>query len=149
MGNSLTVQFSDLVLQFLRQHFTRLHSLSEEIGVYRGQPPLLRTIADNEGCAQSLLSEQLHLTPATVTRMLQRMQHAGLLERRPDPEDQRVTRVYLTPAGHAIQGAILQRMQQVSDEMLAGFSEQEQEQLSSYLARMRDNLMKVNRENLD
>jgi len=142
-------QFNDFVQQFLRQHFTRLHTLSEEIGIYRGQPPLLRALSENEGCTQRELAEEMHLTAATVTRMLQRMQQSGLLERRPDPDDQRVTRVYLTPKGRAILGDIRKRAQQVSEEMLVGFSEQEQAQLASYLNRMRDNLLKVNRENLD
>jgi MarR family transcriptional regulator, organic hydroperoxide resistance regulator len=35
----------------------------------------------------------------TVTRMLQGMEKAGLVERRPDAADQRLTRVYVTSAG--------------------------------------------------
>lgn len=149
MPEPTIVQFNDIVQKFFRQHFTRLHTLSEEIGVYRGQPPMLYALAENEGCTQNQLAVQLHLTPATVSRMLQRMEHAGLLERRPDPIDQRITRVYLTPAGRDIQKDIRQRAHQVSEEMLIGFTDAEREQLTGFLERMRDNLLKVNRENLD
>ena len=117
--------------------------------MYRGQPPLLRALAENEGSTQGQLAGLLHLTPATVTRMLQRMEHAGLLERRPDAGDQRVTRVYLTTMGRDLLDGVHERARQVSEEMLAGFSSEEREQLAGYLARMRDNLLKVNNHNLE
>ena len=37
--------------------------------------------------------------PATLTVMLQRMEQAGLVERRNDTQDQRVQRVYITELG--------------------------------------------------
>ena len=135
-----------LVMQFLRQHFTRTHALLEEIGLYSGQPPILKQLWENEGCMQTDLVENLHLAPATVTKMLQRMEQAGLVERRPDPVDQRITRVYLSQAGRAIRADVEQRMRQVGEEMLNGFSPEEQAQLAEYLNRMRGNLLRVNKE---
>jgi MarR family transcriptional regulator, organic hydroperoxide resistance regulator len=135
---------NQLVLQFLRQHFLRTHMLFEEIGVFRGQPPLLHKLWDNEGSTQSELAESLHMAPATITKMLQRMQQSGLVERRPDPADQRVSRVFLTDAARDLKEVIQAREQQVGQEMLDGFTREEREQLAGFLARMRENLMRAN-----
>lgn len=133
-----------LVMQFLRQHYTRTHALLDEIGLYGGQPPILHMLWENEGCTQTDLVENLHLAPATVTKMLQRMEQAGLVERRPDPVDQRITRVYLSPAGRAIRGDLQQREQQVGEEMLQDFRPEELAQLAEHLDRMRSNLLRIN-----
>ncbi len=82
-----------LLIQVSRQHFTRLHALMETAGLHRGQPPLLHLLWKQEGCTQSDLAAGLRSQPATVTKMLQRMELAGFIERRPDAEDQRVSRV--------------------------------------------------------
>jgi DNA-binding MarR family transcriptional regulator len=76
--------------------------------------------------------------------MLQRMEQAGLVERRPDPVDQRTTRVYLSPAGRAIRGDLQQREQQVGEEMLQDFRPEELAQLAEHLDRMRSNLLRIN-----
>jgi DNA-binding MarR family transcriptional regulator len=137
-------QINEVLLRFFRQHYSRIHSLFEQIGVYRGQPPILRQLSKEEGVPQSALAKCQHLAPATVTKMLQRMEQAGLIERRPDPTDQRITRVYLTQPGRDIQDSIRQRERQVTEEMLLGFSPQEKEQLAQYLVRMQENLLEVN-----
>ena len=145
MQEAITPQaVNALVMQFLRQHFTRTYTLLEEIGLYGGQPPILHQLWENEGCTQTDLVENLHLAPATVTKMLQRMEQAGLVERRPDPVDQRITRVFLSPAGRAIRGDLQKREQQVGEEMLQDFDPEERAQLAGYLSRMRANLLRVN-----
>jgi len=133
-----------LLIQVGRQHFIRLHALMEEIGLYRGQPPLLHLLWETEGGTPSDLAARLHIRPATMTRMLQRLEQAGFVERRPDPTDQRYLRVYLTAAGRAIRTAGCERERQVGTELLAGFTPQEQAQLADFLARVRDNLLRVN-----
>jgi len=50
----------------------------------------------------SELADVLHVSRPTVTAMLQRMETAGAIERGTDERDQRVTRVHLTPRGHAL-----------------------------------------------
>lgn len=135
-----------LVHQFGRQHFTRAHALFEEIGIYRGQPPILHKLWENEGLKQQDLVKMLHLAPATVTKILQRMEQSGLIDRRADPDDQRVTRVFLTEAGREIQNSIQERERQMSVEMVEGFSPEEITQLYNFLTRMRDNLLRVNQE---
>lgn len=73
-------------------------------GVYPGQPPLLRALEERDGQSQKELAEQMGITPATLNVMIGRMEKAGLVERRADETDQRISRVFLTEQGrHAHQ----------------------------------------------
>ena len=76
---------------------TRL--VDEDEGVHPGQLFCLRVIANHDGIAQRDLAEELHVARPSVTRMLQGMERAGMVERRDDEHDQRLTRVYLTDRG--------------------------------------------------
>lgn len=134
----------DLLFPFIKQHFTRMQTLMNEIGLYRGQPPLLHQLWKRDGQTQSELAQTLNLQPATVTKMLQRMEAAGFIARRPDSQDQRVMRVFLTPAGEHIKAEVGLREAQVDREMLAGFSPAELALLADFLERMRDNLRQIN-----
>jgi DNA-binding MarR family transcriptional regulator len=71
-------------------HHTRAHQLFEAIGLYREQPLVLLALWEQEGFTQTELAERLKIAPATVTKMLQRMEKAGFIQRKPDAEDQRV-----------------------------------------------------------
>jgi MarR family transcriptional regulator, organic hydroperoxide resistance regulator len=144
--NSENEQINTLLLQLSRQHYIRLHALMDDIGLYRGQPPLLHELWNREGCTQTELAEGMCVAPATVTNMLQHMQENGMVERRPDADDQRVMRVFLTPAGRDIQAAVVQRENLVGQELLDGFAPEEIDLLSGLLTRMRDNLQKINRD---
>ncbi len=134
----------DLLLgQVSRLHFVRAHTLLETIGLYRGQPPVLRALWEQEGLTHTALAERLHVTPATMTKMLQRMEKAGFLTRRPDPEDQRVSRVYLTKTGRAMRDRLQPIWRQMETETFAGFTPQERDAIRETLLRIRENLMQA------
>jgi DNA-binding MarR family transcriptional regulator len=119
-----------------REHFRAL-------GLYRGQPPVLDALSEQEGRTQSEIADYLHVAPATVTKMLQRMEHAGFVERRPDPADQRVSRVYLTDQGRAVHGRLRDAFATWSQETFVGLSERERDELWRMLAHIRENLLAV------
>jgi MarR family transcriptional regulator, organic hydroperoxide resistance regulator len=68
-------------------------------GIHHGQGRVLCAIARNGELSQIEIAHGLHIERATVTNMVQRMEKSGLIERTPDPEDQRVMKVRLTPDG--------------------------------------------------
>ena len=119
----------------------RMHALLDEIGLYRGQPHVLRALWDQEGLTQSELAHRLHRSAATITNMLKRMQKAGFVERRHDAADERVSHVYLTDAGREIQERVRRVWQEIEEQSFAGFAGQERDRLQGYLARIRDNLL--------
>ena len=118
----------------------RAHTLLEDVGLHRGQHFVLRALWEREGYTQSELAHQTRVSPATITNMLQRMERDGLVERRQDADDQRVTRVYLTDAGHRVQDAAEAAWRQIEDEAFAGFTADERSLLNDLLQRVRQNL---------
>jgi len=122
-------------------HHTRAHQLFEAIGLYRGQPGVLLALWEQEGFTQTELAERLKITPATVTKMLQRMEKAGFLLRKPDPQDQRVSRVYLTNAGSAIKSQVEAAWKTFDDETFTGFTPEERVMLRRFLLQIRQNLL--------
>ena len=82
-----------------------------------------------------------NVRPATISKVLQRMEHAGFVERRADPEDQRVSRVYLTPAGHAICENVQKTLDALDEETFANFSLEERVLLRRFFAQIRENLL--------
>lgn len=132
-----------LLAQVCRLHYVRAHTLLEEIGVYRGQPPVLFLLQSQDGLALSDLVAHLQVAPATVTKMVQRLERAGFVYRIPDAQDQRVTRIYLTESGRSIQDAMRRTLRQLEEETFAGLSQTERDQLYSLLARLRHNLQRV------
>jgi DNA-binding MarR family transcriptional regulator len=131
-----------LLAQVCRLHFSRARTLLEEFGLFRGQPPLLFALWEEEGRTHSELAEHLHVQPATITKMIKRMERTGFVERRQDTEDQRVSRVYLTDAGRDIRDAVEGVLRELEEQTFAGFSSEEHALLNQFLLRVRDNLMR-------
>ncbi len=129
-----------MVAQINHLHHARAHQLLEGLGLYRGQPPVLRTLWEKEGLTQSELAERMQIAPATVTKMLQRMEKTGFITRKPDPDDQRVSRVYLTDAGRAVQNEVESVFETMAKDTFAGFSAEETVLLRRFLLQIRDNL---------
>jgi MarR family transcriptional regulator for hemolysin len=60
---------------------------------------LLKEASFAEGASQRELARQMHIEPPSLVRQLDTLAAAGYVERRPDPEDRRVSRVHVTAAG--------------------------------------------------
>ena len=85
----------------------------------------------------------LCVEPPTVTKMLQRMEKAGLVERRQDDEDGRASRVNVTAQGRALQQPILQVWDNLEARMLANMTMTEQTLLRRLLIQALANLTAV------
>jgi DNA-binding MarR family transcriptional regulator len=131
-----------LLVQVSKLHRARAHALLEELGLYQGQPPVLFALWEQEGITHGELAARMNIQPATMTRMLQRMEKAGFIERRADEQDERVSRVYLAEAGRNIKAQVQQVWRQLEAETFAGILEEELPQLRRYLTQLRDNLLR-------
>jgi len=84
-------------------------------GITRAQWAVMARLDRQEGLKQSELAEMLDLQPITLTRLLDRLGHNGLIERRSDPRDRRVNRLFLTPAARPL----LQRLGGLAEELMS------------------------------
>lgn len=104
------------------------------------QMRLLAVISRNPGASQIALANILDVEPITAARMLDRLQQAALVERRPDPADRRAWRLHLTPPAEPLLTAARLRIERMVEGALEGFSEAERSTLEALLSRLRDNL---------
>ena len=90
--------------------------------------------------AQRELADLLHVSPAAVANSLKCLERDGYIRREPWQKDARRNRVLLTEKGTgAVEGcrAVFQR---VSARMMAGFTEEEYNQLMEFMRKMLNNL---------
>jgi MarR family transcriptional regulator for hemolysin len=99
---------------------------------------LLRTAAEHEGSSQREVAAHMHIEPPTLVRHLDQLADEGLVERRRDEQDRRVTRVYLTPAGRRRLAELHGIAQEVDDELRTLLSAREVEVLGRALMRIHD-----------
>jgi DNA-binding MarR family transcriptional regulator len=104
---------------------------------------MLRSLWAQEGLTHTELGKRLRVQPATITKMIQRMEKAGFVERRPDPEDERVSRVYLTESGRAVQADVRGVWHTLEKEAFAEFAAEERTLLRQFLLQIRENLLRV------
>jgi MarR family transcriptional regulator, transcriptional regulator for hemolysin len=97
----------------------------------------LGTVTMNEFAAEM----RLHGT--TMTRMVDALIDKGMVERRPDPEDRRIVRVALSPAGQEMAGKLQEAKRQLLSAELADFSASEQGMILKALERMAEVLEKL------
>lgn len=143
MSSSAEEPLDSLLAQVCRLHHARAYTLLEALGLYHGQPPMLRALWEQEGLTHGALAARLHVQPATITKMVKRMEKAGFVERRPDPLDQRVSRVYLTDAGRAVQTEVKQVWRTLEEETFGGFTVEERVLLRRFFLQVRENLIRV------
>jgi DNA-binding MarR family transcriptional regulator len=79
-----------------RLHHMAFRSLFREDGLPPAQAGAMRVIIRTPGMSQRELADKLHIQRATATVMLQKMEKAGYIDRRPDQDDQRISRIYPT-----------------------------------------------------
>ena len=132
-----------LLSQVCRLEHARAHELLEELGLYRGQHRILRALWQTDGLTHTELSEQSHVRASTISTTVQRMESAGLVARRRDAEDQRVSRVYLTERGRRLQEAVEGTWAQLETEILANMTLEEQLLLRRLLLQVRENLTRA------
>jgi DNA-binding MarR family transcriptional regulator len=123
--------------RLMRRDFERR---SRSSGLTRAQWAVLAYLARSEGTSQAALAEMLEIEPITLVRLLDRLENAGWVERRPDPSDRRVRRLYLTETARPLMEQFQELASATREAALSGLSEAERRQLSDLLMKVRTNL---------
>jgi len=91
--------------------------------------PILYCLWDEDGITQAQIGERAGLAGYSTSRGLDRLEAAGLVERRGDPENRRIHRVFLTDAGRNCQGELVPLTEATHQRVLGLLSAEEQRQL--------------------
>src|SRR5262249_58724532 len=91
-----------------------------ESGRTRGQSIILLRLEREPGLSQNELAAIAEVAPITIARLVDRLEECGLVERRPDPQDRRIWRLWLRPAAKPLLRDVKQHRAEVRRLMTRG-----------------------------
>ena len=109
------------------------------LGVTRAQWKVLFRLTRQPGLRQIELADMLDIEPITLSRIVDRLEEGGLVERVADPADRRAWRLHVTTRAQPL----VEKLRAVADEMIveafAGIDPKDIETTRQVLARAREN----------
>lgn len=136
MSETLGFLLNDSARLFRRAFNAR----TKDSGVTALQWRLMIYLRRHEGIRQGPLAELIEVEPITLSRMVDRLAEAELVERRPDPTDRRAWLLYLTSHAQQLLDSIAPASNALIAEATEGLSAAEIEQLTRLVERVRSNL---------
>ncbi|MFZ2099128.1 MAG: MarR family transcriptional regulator [Oricola sp.] len=118
----------------------RFEARAGEFGLSSAQWRLLVLLVKEEGAAQARLAEFLDIEPISVSRLLDRMEEGGWVERRADANDRRVRMVFPTDQSREVFGKIKSVAADVYEAAFAGMTADERAALIAALKTICENL---------
>ncbi len=123
MANDETDRLGFLVHDAARLIRRRFERQASGAGLSAAQWRLLVRVAKEPGIAQARLAELLEIEPISVSRLVDRMEDGGWIERRPDPSDRRVRQIFPTCKADDAYGGIKSVAGEVYAAAMAGMTE--------------------------
>ncbi len=114
--------------------------LAKRHGLTLSHLEVLLCLNQEEGISQQDLAERLLLTKGNICVIVQKLEAAGLIERRTDPDDQRLHRLYLAEAGKEKLREVMPEHVDLHRRVLKHLSLPEQKTLHELLCRIDDAL---------
>ncbi len=113
------------------------------LGLTRSQWLALTRLHRRPGASQSDLAEMLEIEKPSAGRLIDRLEQNGWVERRDDPVDRRINRIYLTPQAERLHDEIWPVAVGTVADATAGMGPAERELLADYLMRMKGTLQSM------
>lgn len=142
-------EFAFLLNDVARLLKTLADQRARQFGMTRAQWVVLTRLHRAQGLKQSELAEILDLQPITLTRLLDRLSANGLIERRPDPEDRRANRLFLTPAATPVIESLVRLGEELMATVLEGIEQETVERMLEPLGIAKDNLRRAIQRNAE
>ena len=113
------------------------------LGFGIGHLPVLVALQNGNASTQRDLARFAKVEQPPMAQMLARMERDGLIQRTPDPEDGRSSRIVLTKAAQARMPEAIETLFEGNREALDGFTEDEAAQLVALLTQLIANLDQI------
>ena len=130
----------NLFIRLTHLYFKKAFALVKDTGIHPKQVPLIGLVYCWEGISQKEISQALRISPPTVAVSIKRLEKAGIIERRADGKDQRLSRIFLTEKGRAVTGKVRECIKEKEKALFKGFSESEVCLLRRFFLQMIQNL---------
>lgn len=137
------VRFGFLVHDVSRLRRIVIDRALKPVGITRSQWWVLSFLGRRDGMTQTALAADLDLTKVAVGGLLDRMETAGFIERRPDQRDGRIRRVYLTGTGTRFLATIRANIEQAEQEILADVSDEDLETTARTMRQIKKTLRTI------
>lgn len=118
----------------------RFETNAARFGLSSAQWRLLVRVFKEEGVTQARLAELLEVEPISVSRLIDRMEEGGWIERRAHPTDRRVRSIFLSDKSRAIFSDMRAMAEQVFDGALKGLDAGQRKALFHALRTITSNL---------
>lgn len=114
------------------------------LGVTRAQWKVLFRLTRQPGLRQIELADMLDIEPITLSRIVDRLEEADLVERRPDPSDRRAWRLHVTARAQPLIAKLRAVADDIISEAFGGIDPNDIEITRRVLARARENACRNN-----
>lgn len=128
-----------------RTHFVYLNEKIKSLDLTAGQFPFLMQISHKEGISQDDLSHHFHIDKGTVARAIKKLEDHELIYRQVDPENRRRYLLFLSENGKKMLPEISNIDQQWEENVLSGFSPQENKFLKKTLRKLAIKSLEITR----
>lgn len=125
---------TDMRFKQVGAKFLRPYGLTPE------QYAALATLCNRDGMSQRELADHLVKDRPNITRILDKLQQKGFVERKLDPADRRVHRLHATTEGQQLMQELIPSVLELREQMFSVLSSKEQKNLRDLLDRLFDSL---------
>ncbi len=132
----LDEQVGYLIRRAQQRHIAIFQRIMGEDGPTPTQFAALAKLSADGEISQNQLGRMTAMDPATIKGVIMRLEERGLVERRPDPNDQRRVRVQLSGKGRDAMPGLLDKARAITAATLSPLSREEAERLSALLSRL-------------
>jgi len=101
----------------------------------------LLVLGRNPGASQDLFAERLVIDKGNIARSARKLEDLGYIERKPDENNRRQYRIYLTERGQEVLESVVFILKRWNTVLAQGFTQQEERDLISYLGKMYENTL--------
>ena len=137
MKGSVQEQAWRCLLELFFAQRDRFIAVGQELGLAPQQAIALKHLEPGRAMTMGELAQALHCDNSNVTGIVDRLEAAGLAERRPDERDRRVKTVVLTEHGRGVRAEVKRRAGQPPPE-LARLSDEDASALAALLRKALD-----------
>ena len=129
-----------IVVRLLATHNLLIGALRRGLGpeLTLARFDLLAQLAREDGATLASLSRRMLVTAGNLTGLVDRAERDGIVERRADPKDRRLTRVFLTTKGDKLAQKAIREHNRLAEELLAPMPEGDRKALRDLLGRLRE-----------
>ncbi len=142
LGRSLGLLVHD-VARLMRRAFDRR---VKHLGLTRSQWFVLAHLYRSDGQTQRHLADELDMERAPLSKLLDRLESGGWLERRADPDDRRANRVYITKKIDPLMTEGISAGENLTDDIFSGIDENTRKEFLSVLVQAKSNLIALEQE---